>query len=123
MAEKDSPTSAMTGHVVIGAVMAGVALVFLVLGRPPGRLAFIVVGVLIVAFVAASLAMWRGSGWMGSVVFTILLVIVFYGKEGIAGIGVAALLVALSMMRAERRRLSEEEETAHDNDTETEQPT
>jgi hypothetical protein len=90
--------------------MAGVAMAFLVLGQPPGWPAFVIVGALIVVFLLASLAMWRGSGWLGLIAFTLLVAVAFYGKEGLVGIGVAVFLVALSLMSAKKQEIIEEEE-------------
>lgn len=120
MANKSTPTSLMINRAIIGTVMAGVALVYLVSGQPPGWPTFVIIGVLIVIFILASLAMWRGSGWLGLIVFTLLVAIIFYGKEGIVGIGIAVFLVALSMMQAQKQHVMEEEEEILENDVEEE---
>jgi len=49
--------------------------------------------------------------------------IIFYGKEGLAGIGAAALLTALCLMRAQKQQEVEEEEEILDRDADEEQPT
>ncbi len=53
-------------------MMVGVAIVFILIGRDPGWRAYVISGSVAILFLAASLAMWKRSNWLGVLSLAVL---------------------------------------------------
>jgi hypothetical protein len=70
-------------------MMVGVAVVFILIGRDPGWRAYVISGGVALLFLAASLAMWRRSNWVGVLALAVLYMAMLWDEarpaSGIAG--------------------------------------
>jgi peptidoglycan/LPS O-acetylase OafA/YrhL len=81
-------------QVVLSVLLTGVAIAYVLLGHEPGWQAYVISGVLAVGFLIASLAMWRGSNWLGLMALAALLLAMFW-KEGRPLNAVVGLVLAI----------------------------
>ena len=93
----------LTKYVVVSALMIGVALAFVLFERPPGWQPFAVSGLLAGACLIATLSMWRGSGWLGLLALSVLLLSMFWERERPLSGSVGLVLTALSALKSYQR--------------------
>jgi len=92
---KKAPRSAVQ-QVVLATMMVGGAVVFILIGRDPGWQAYLISGGVAVLFLAASLAMWRRSNWVGVLALAVLYIAMLWDDARPASGIVGALLAFLS---------------------------
>jgi uncharacterized membrane protein YkgB len=90
-----TPRSAVQ-QVVLAMMMVGVAIVFILIGRDPGWRAYIISGSVAILFLAASLAMWKRSNWLGVASLAVLYMAMLWDEARPASGIVGALLAFLS---------------------------
>jgi hypothetical protein len=97
-------------QVVLSTLLVGVAMTYFVIGRDPWK-AFVISGGVSIVFLAASLAMWKRSNWVGVLSLTVLFVAMFWDEarpaSGIAG----AILAMLSAWMTYSQERNPEPET------------
>jgi hypothetical protein len=90
-------------QVVLATSMAGVAIVFILTGRPPGWLAYLFSGLVSVLFLVAAALKIRGSNLLGLAALMVLLVMMFW-KDGSPASLVTGIVLALGAVLAARAR-------------------
>ena len=92
-------------QVVLAISMAGAAVVFMLIGRPPGWPVYASTGLLAVLFLLTALGMWRASQWMGITALAALLLAMFWEWDRPINLLAGLLFAALSAWLAYRRNL------------------
>jgi cell division protein FtsW (lipid II flippase) len=84
---------------VLACLLAGAAIVFILLGRAPGWEIYLTVVFLAVAFLAGALFRWSISDWIGLAALAVLLMGMIYQRDRPASVFTALALIALSAYR------------------------
>jgi hypothetical protein len=113
MRSEVSPTT-LTRQVVISALIAGIALAFVLFGQPPGWQPFAVSGLLAGACLITTLSLWRGSGWLGLLALSVLLLSMFWERERPLSGSVGLVLAALSALKSYQRGQTAEDSNTQD---------
>ena len=108
--EKPLPAKSAVQQVVLATLMVGVAVVYFVVGRNPWK-AFVFSGVVSILFLAASLAMWKRSNWVGVLSLAVLFIAMFWDEARPASGILGALLAFLSAWMTYSQEKNPEPET------------
>ncbi len=87
-------------QVVLAISMVGAAVVFILIGRPPGWLVYASTGLLAILFLLTALSMWRASQWIGIAALIALLLAMFWEWDRPVNLLAGLLFAALSAWRA-----------------------
>jgi hypothetical protein len=96
----EASSTTLTRQVIVSALLAGIALVFILFGQPPGWQPFAVSGILAGACLITALSMWRGSRWLGLLALSVLLLSMFWERERPLTGSVGLVLAVLSTLKS-----------------------
>ena len=114
MQDTNISQTALTEQVVLATLMAGISLIFIPVGRDPGWQSFLASGVLAVIFLLTSLSMWAGSGWLGLLALTVLLLTTLWDHDKPAAAIIGVGLVMLNALRTSSPLHVNDEDAVHE---------
>ena len=114
MQDTNISQTALTEQVVLATLMAGISLVFILVDRDPGWQPFLASGVLAVIFLLTSLSMWAGSGWLGLLALTVLLLTTLWDHDKPAAVVIGVALIMLNALRTSPLLQNKDEDAVHE---------
>ena len=93
--EVETPSDLLVRRGVLGALMVGLALAFIIYGREPGVLPYLAGGALALIFLLSAFTKWRRTGWIGILAYIILVSSLMTSRNGILGTLLGLFLAAL----------------------------
>ena len=99
MQNTNAGLTTLTRQVVLATLMAGIAVVFILIEREPGWQPFLVSGLLAIIFLFTSLSRWRNSEWLGLLALTVLVLTTLWDRKKPTAAVIGVVLVMLNALR------------------------
>jgi hypothetical protein len=98
--EVETPSHLLVRRGVLGALMIGVSLVFILQRREPGVPLYLVGGGLALVFLISAFTKWRRTGWLGILAYAVLASGLMTSKNGLLGTLTGLFLAALTALQS-----------------------
>jgi hypothetical protein len=97
--EVENPSQLLVRRGVLGALMVGLALVFIMQDREPGPTLYLVSGGLAFIFLVSAFTKWRRTGWLGILAYVSLASGMLTSGNGLLGTLTGLFLAALTALQ------------------------